>query len=131
MRKRRWCFSGLTLALLAACVVVWKRSEPPYAFLAQGQLESVTVSTREGEDRATYNYSFEAPMTEMARLIERECGQDACAKDKQQVLDMQACHVAPRVHLQIMAWPGMPASAGCRLTFYRPATWLDRLRAFL
>jgi hypothetical protein len=33
-KRRRWWFAGLTLALLAACVGVWKWSErPPYKFL--------------------------------------------------------------------------------------------------
>lgn len=39
MRKRRWWFAGLALALLAACLGVWKWSErPPFPFLNGAKL---------------------------------------------------------------------------------------------
>ena len=36
MRKRRWWFAGLTLALLAACVGVWSWPDPPQPELLKG-----------------------------------------------------------------------------------------------
>ena len=49
MKRRKWWFIALSLALLAAAVGVWAWSErPPYQFMSRARLWQVSISDNPG-----------------------------------------------------------------------------------
>ena len=73
VKRRKWWFIGLAVALLAACVGVWKWEErPPYKFLEGVRLSFVEAPMGSPTSRLTY--ITDRPFEEMRAAARRDPG---------------------------------------------------------
>lgn len=73
MRKRRWWFAGLALALLAACLGVMRWLErPPYSFMKDARLWRVVPHDGKGDFRVVY--VVETPLHKLVADATAEMG---------------------------------------------------------
>jgi hypothetical protein len=76
-KRRRWWFAGLALALLAACVGVWKWSASrPFSFLSGSTVTAMIVTgdpVFQGED-FTITYTLTEPLQAVVRRAKEELG---------------------------------------------------------
>jgi hypothetical protein len=133
MRKRKWWFAGLAVALLAACVGVWKWSErPPYAFIEGGNQIDMYINDSFGQAALCRSYEVPAAYEVVRNRADTELSALGW-KNLEQVGLEQGTTYSPSEDIQIMmsnlVWVRPGASRGTTLVdVYNPPNWLDQVR---
>jgi hypothetical protein len=132
MKRRKWWFIALSVALLAACVGLWTWSErPPYRFLEGTDLVSLDVLDFHIEPGPVQHVCFSTYRSDVSldplRLrISAEFGSSGYIFDGARTYD-----IGTGAWLSIEDGRRFPPVHGARsvITIVRPATFLDRIRA--
>ena len=141
MRKRRWLLAGLSLALLAACVAVWKWSErPPYAFMEGAEIRYVSPPRPDSTVRVSFYVRRD--FQQVAEAAESELGEFSRIRSdpqyayllqdpKKGVTICAAAHGDKNLAANPWDFPPVPSGAQTYIQLYREATLLDRIHAWI
>ena len=135
--RRRWWFASLALALLAACVGVWKWSErPPYKFLEGASL----IFTEVGDPLRHSNdcHSYFASSRPVDQLMDEIIALPFSNKARNSSLWGYA-HGVEFQFYDVNAWnewpegilPRAPSGTTAVIEVVRPPTKLDKVRGWL
>jgi hypothetical protein len=137
MRKRKWWFAGLAVALLAACVGVWKWSErPPYKFMDGAQLWFVWPGASEPQEDFRTLYVMRSPGIRAVANARAELRDWYLKVGKERGAMFLKDSVLVAITTdpsEIATFPGPPVPPGTTaiVVISRKPTLLDRFRGWL
>ena len=144
-RRTRWIIA-FSLALLAACVGVWKWSErPPYAFMEGAKLNFIYSGTAPAGDYI-FSYVSSRPMSEVMAAARRETGDGSWeCRDGWDCIPWQTPEThLPKVQISELApqtvegynagiegrFPALPSGVRTFISVHRQPSILDHMKGW-